>query len=77
MPVLIESLSKKSDDFYMGRTDCNKSVIVSKTGPFVSGSGGLNQNRYLEIGDMVNIKINKVNSATLFGEPAESHETHF
>lgn len=77
MPVLIESLSKKSDDFYMGRTDCNKSVIVSKTGSFVPDPDGLIQNRYPEIGDMVNIKINKVNSATLFGEPAELHINHF
>jgi tRNA-2-methylthio-N6-dimethylallyladenosine synthase len=52
--VLLESVSKKSNDFLMGRTDCNKSVIVPK---------GNNK-----IGDFVNVKIKKTNSATLFGE---------
>ena len=28
--ILVESLSKKSKEFVMGRTDCNKSVIVEK-----------------------------------------------
>lgn len=52
--VLIESNSKKSDDYLMGRTDCNKSVILPK---------GKNK-----IGDLVNVKIVKSNSATLFAE---------
>ncbi|MFZ4591108.1 MAG: tRNA (N6-isopentenyl adenosine(37)-C2)-methylthiotransferase MiaB [Ignavibacteria bacterium] len=52
--VLIESNSKKSDDYLMGRTDCNKSVILPK------GSN--------KIGDLVNVKIVKSNSATLFAE---------
>lgn len=69
MPVLIESLSKKSDDFYMGRTDCNKSVIVSRQCSFVNSSGEISSRRNIEIGDMVNIRISKVNSATLFGDP--------
>ena len=52
--VLLESVSKKSDDFLMGRTDCNKSVIIPK-GSF-------------KIGDLVNVKIKRTNSATLFGD---------
>jgi len=52
--ILIESTSKKSTDFLMGRTDCNKSVILPK------GSSN--------IGDFVNVKIVKSNSATLFAE---------
>jgi tRNA-2-methylthio-N6-dimethylallyladenosine synthase len=51
--VLLETVSKKSPDFLMGRTDCNKSVIVPKG----------NHN----IGDTVNVEITKTNSATLFG----------
>ncbi|MCY7362493.1 MAG: tRNA (N6-isopentenyl adenosine(37)-C2)-methylthiotransferase MiaB [Ignavibacteria bacterium] len=69
MPVLIESLSRKSDDFFMARTDCNKSVIVPKEFSYVSESGELNHKKNFHIGDFVNIKINKVNSATLFGDP--------
>ena len=52
--ILLESASKKSDDFLMGRTDCNKSVIIPK--------------RNHKIGDLVNAKIVKSNSATLFAE---------
>ncbi len=52
--ILLESVSKKSDDFLMGRTDCNKSVIISK--------------RNHKIGDLVNTLIVKSNSATLFAE---------
>jgi tRNA-2-methylthio-N6-dimethylallyladenosine synthase len=52
--VLIESNSKKSDDYLMGRTDCNKSVILLK--------------RNNKIGDLVKVKIVKSNSATLFAE---------
>ncbi len=51
--ILIESYSKKSKDFFMGRTDCNKTVIIPK--------GNYN------IGDFVFVKIERVNSATLFG----------
>jgi tRNA-2-methylthio-N6-dimethylallyladenosine synthase len=50
--ILIESVSKKSDDYLMGRTDCNKSVILPR------------ENN--KIGDIVNVKIVKSNSATLF-----------
>jgi len=51
--ILIEALSKKSTDFIMGRTDCNRTVIIPKTG--------------IKIGDFVNVLIEKANSATLFG----------
>lgn len=51
--ILLESVSKKSEDFLMGRTDCNKSVIIPKNG--------------FNIGDKVVTKIERVNSATLFG----------
>lgn len=50
--ILIEDLSKKSADFYMGRTDTNKIVIVPKGD--------------LQIGDYCLVKIDRANSATLF-----------
>lgn len=50
--VLIENYSKKSKEYLMGRTDCNKSVIIPKNGH--------------KIGDIVKAKIIKSNSATLF-----------
>jgi tRNA-2-methylthio-N6-dimethylallyladenosine synthase len=50
--ILVESVSKKSPDFLMGRTDCNKSVIVPKEN--------------LNLGDFTRVKILKSNSATLF-----------
>ena len=52
--VLIESLSKKSDRMYSGRTDGNKSVIIPMNG--------------FKPGDKVMAKIIRANSATLFGE---------
>ena len=52
--LLLENVSKKSADFMMGRTDCNKTVIVPKNGH--------------KAGDFVNVLINSANSATLFGE---------
>ena len=52
--ILIDSLSKKSAEMLAGRTDGNKSVIIPKNGT--------------TIGDTVNVRINRVNSATLFGE---------
>lgn len=54
--ILIESLSKKSDDFYSGRTDSNKICIVPKSDNY-------------SIGNYVRVKINRATSATLFGEP--------
>jgi tRNA-2-methylthio-N6-dimethylallyladenosine synthase len=60
--ILIESFSKKSKDNYIGRTDCNKPVIISVNN---------NAKNKIKIGDFVNVRINKVNSATLFGEPVD------
>ncbi len=67
-PVLIESLSKKSDEFYMARTDCNKSVIIPVETGHVNEIGELIMKKKNKIGDLVNVRINKANSATLFGE---------
>jgi len=53
--VLIENLSKKSDQFYSGRTGTNKIVIL----PVAEN---------VQIGDYVKVKIYKATSATLFGE---------
>ena len=53
--ILIEGFSKKSSQFLSGRTDSNKVVIV----PF-------DQN--IKSGDYVKVKINRVTSATLFGD---------
>ncbi len=58
--ILIENISKKSEDFLMGRTDCNKSVIVPGKG--------------LKIGDKVFVKIDRVNSATLFGSIVNNYD---
>lgn len=52
--ILLEGVSKKSNDFLMGRTDCNKSVIIPK--------------RKNKIGDIINTTIVKSNSATLFAD---------
>ncbi len=68
MEVLIESYSKKSNEQFMGRTDCNKSVILPKDVTFVNGSGDLIKMKELKIGDKVKVKIVKANSATLFSE---------
>ena len=53
--VLLESYSKKSSDNLLGRTDCNRSVIIPAEN--------------YEVGDKIDVKIEKVNSATLFGKP--------
>lgn len=52
--IIIESLSKKSDKMLTGRTDGNKSVIISRNGS--------------NIGEKVMVKIRSANSATLFGD---------
>jgi len=51
--VLVEGLSKKSANEFCGRTDTNKMVIFPKNGD--------------NIGDYLGIRIERVNSATLFG----------
>ena len=67
--VLLESKSKRSDDYLMGRTDCNKSVIVPRELSMVNGNGSNHSLKVFRLGEFVNVKINKVNSATLFGTP--------
>lgn len=52
--VLVEGFSRKSNDFYAGRTDTNKVVIISSDEPLNPGS-------------YVNVKIIKATHATLFG----------
>jgi len=51
--VLVEGLSKKSVHEFCGRTDTNKMVVFPKNGDAV--------------GDTIGIRIERVNSATLFG----------
>ena len=53
--VLVEGLSRKSDQFYAGRTDTNKVVIFPKKNEISQGS-------------YVSVKINKATHATLFGD---------
>jgi len=53
--VLVENFSKKSNQFYSGRTSTNKIVIL----PVAEN---------VQIGDYVKVKIYKATSATLFGE---------
>jgi len=53
--VLVEGFSKKSDKFFAGRTDTNKVAIFP-----------VDEN--ISTGDYVDIKIDRVTSATLFGE---------
>jgi tRNA-2-methylthio-N6-dimethylallyladenosine synthase len=67
--VLVESLSRKSEEFFMSRTDCNKIVIIPKEVTYVNENGELISRKSFSIGDFVNVKIDRVNSATLFGEP--------
>jgi tRNA-2-methylthio-N6-dimethylallyladenosine synthase len=57
--ILIEGLSKKSDQFLSGRTDTNKVVIIP-----------LDPN--IREGDYVKVKINRATSATLFGRSIET-----
>lgn len=52
--ILIEGFSKKSDEFFSGRTDTNKVVIV----PI---------NEKIKVGQYIKVCINKATSGTLFG----------
>jgi tRNA-2-methylthio-N6-dimethylallyladenosine synthase len=54
--VLVEGPSRKSSSDFCGRTDTNKMVIFPKNGDTV--------------GDYINIRIERANSATLFGAQA-------
>lgn len=60
--ILVEGLSKKSDEFIAGRTNTNKVVIVPV-------------NEKIKVGDYVKVKINKATSGTLFGDYASHIET--
>jgi tRNA-2-methylthio-N6-dimethylallyladenosine synthase len=57
--VLVEGLSRKSDEFYAGRTDTNKVVIFPRKNEITEGT-------------YVSVKINKATHATLFGEIVET-----
>lgn len=57
MEVLVEGPSKKSDEDFCGRTDTNKMVVFPKG--------------EMKPGDYFNIKIERANSATLFGVATE------
>jgi len=52
--VLVEGASKKSEDFFSGRTDANKIVIIPR-------------HESIGEGDYVEVSINRATSATLFG----------
>jgi tRNA-N(6)-(isopentenyl)adenosine-37 thiotransferase enzyme MiaB len=56
--VLIEGFSKRSRDQLFGRTGQNKVVIFDK--------------RNYRVGQVVQVKINRATSATMFGEPVEA-----
>lgn len=56
-PVLVEGPSKRNDAEWKGRTDTNKTVIFTHDGT-----------RGYIVGDTVQVKIDRANSATLFGE---------
>jgi len=58
--VLVEGFSRKSDEFFSGRTDTNKVAVF----PVQSD---------IKVGDYVKIKINKATSATLFGDFIEHY----
>ncbi len=60
--ILVEGLSRKSDQFLSGRTDTNKVVII----PF---------NGKIKEGDYAKVKINRATSATLFGDFIELVES--
>jgi tRNA-2-methylthio-N6-dimethylallyladenosine synthase len=54
--VLIESESKKSNEYWMGRNSQNKVIIFPK------------ENYNLQKGDYVNVLVNDCTQATLFGK---------
>jgi tRNA-2-methylthio-N6-dimethylallyladenosine synthase len=60
--VLVEGPSRKSDADLTGRTDTNRSVIFPRNG--------------VAPGELVDIRIHRVNSATLFGTRLLSPEAH-
>ncbi len=72
--VLIESFSKKSDEFFMARTDCNKSVIIP-AGTEMTYNHSSSDACAISIGDFADVLITKANSATLFGDPVINNIT--
>lgn len=58
--VLVEGFSRKSDEFFAGRTDSNKVVVIPA-------------NENISVGDYIKVKINKATSATLFGNQIEHY----
>ncbi len=56
--VLVEGLSRKSDQFFAGRTDTNKVVIIPL-------------HAEVKAGDYIKVKINRATQATLFGDFVE------
>jgi tRNA-2-methylthio-N6-dimethylallyladenosine synthase len=56
--ILVEGESAKSGDDFCGRTDTNKMVVFPK------GSA--------EVGQYLNLRIERANSATLFGRVVEA-----
>ena len=61
--VMVEGSSKKSDQFFAGRTDTNKVVIFPK-------------DVIIEEGSYVKVKINRATQATLFGEFVSTVDTN-
>lgn len=53
--ILVEGFSKKSDEFFSGRTDTNKVVIVPV-------------NEKIKVSDYIKVRVNKATSGTLFGD---------
>ena len=60
--ILLEGVSKKSDDFLYGRNEASQKVIVPKY------CGDLSS---LQVGDFVEVKINDCTSVTLIGDPVK------
>lgn len=56
--ILVEGNSKKSEDFFVGRTDSNKILVFPKRDD-------------INAGDYVKVKINRATSATLFADVVE------
>jgi tRNA-2-methylthio-N6-dimethylallyladenosine synthase len=59
--ILVEGNSKKSDDFFAGRTDTNKIVVFPR-------------DEKIGVGDYVKVKINRATSGTLFGEAIDKNQ---
>lgn len=57
--ILVEGTSKKSDEFFSGRTDTNKVVIIPKDDS-------------IKLGTYIRVKINRATQATLFGDVVNS-----